>query len=127
MESNKHLFLPYEESLKLSEKGFDEECFGYYCYDTKKLMIGINMIKSSDIKKYKLGTFSPLIQQTIDWFEKNSYQYINYELNINDGLYKYYGICNIIDNYQFKEIYRTTAKSTKNLALLDVISFLLSK
>lgn len=67
----KQLFLPYELAVIAKEKGFDEECFGYYLQE-------ILHIKP----KYGFGNIlnAPLYQQIVDWFREkhNIWIYITF-------------------------------------------------
>jgi len=68
----KNLFVPYEISTKLKEKGFNEPCFASYDIDGENLMTNNDgsLGRNSEIL---YGIYTPLYQQAIDWFrEKHS-------------------------------------------------------
>ena len=69
----KHLFVPYEIALQLKEKGFDELCFGWWCwingnaaqyYDYK-----ISNSQLIELNNHFNNCSAPLYQQVIDWLE----------------------------------------------------------
>ena len=62
----KHLFVPYELAVKLKEKGFDENCFGFYTENLKLCSANLNNINRAD----KFYISAPLYQQVIDWFRE---------------------------------------------------------
>lgn len=63
-------FVPYEIAMKLKEKGFEEECFGFFSCGN----IGnCTLVKvKSDIQKiyYKRDCLAPTHQQIVDWFDE---------------------------------------------------------
>ena len=64
-----HLFIPYNESLKLKELGFDDPYFASYDSEGEDLMTNNDgsLGKNSTIK---YGVYSPLYQQAVDWLYK---------------------------------------------------------
>lgn len=59
-------FVKYEQSLKLKELGFDEECFGYYTGDKMHLVIRPSMSRINIPDSYVVT--APLYQQAFRWF-----------------------------------------------------------
>ena len=57
------LFLPFELATKLKEKGFAEDCLGFFTKEGK-LVISV-LGATSDVE-----TPTPLYQQVIDWFDE---------------------------------------------------------
>ena len=90
----KHLFVPYEEAIKLKELGFDEQCFGgYYPYKVAfELCIFQDENEESDHKNIILQ--APLFQQAFDWFREkyNLYYVIQPYDNIDTHGISYYFI-----------------------------------
>lgn len=70
----KNLFVSYELTQQLKEKGFNEESLGYY----QNGNLIINDLSNYELEKYNLGIGAPLYQQVIDWFreEKGIHLYI---------------------------------------------------
>lgn len=72
------LFIPYDLSVRISEAGFDEECFGWYNAETELIILHNSGIKpnglyNSGVKKqdlHKSKTLAPLYQQVIDWLRE---------------------------------------------------------
>ena len=61
------LFIPYEQSLKLKELGFNEECLIYYSSDNK---LQIGLLGKWSLEDLNKGTLAPLYQQAFKWFRK---------------------------------------------------------
>lgn len=77
-------FVPYNESLKLKELGFDEPCFGFYheiCEDNNKVncsgefqnMCGwvVGRENTNDLSSHDFIIVTPLYQQGFRWFRLN--------------------------------------------------------
>ena len=79
-------FLPYNLSLLAKKKGFDDECFGYYEQQSKKLIIYANnlplteeqkkrpLLYKTSIKNSTLPVWAfaaPLYQDIDDWLINN--------------------------------------------------------
>jgi len=86
----KHLFVSYELTLKLKEKGFDEECLGLYYKDGS---FAYN--PDSDV-----FVGAPLYQQVIDWFREKHNIYIEIKLGIRNNLLYIGEIYTIRDTYK---------------------------
>jgi len=85
----KHLFVPYELAVKLKEKGFDEECLGYFDVD-KGYTLGYYLCYREESFNSFLseGIAAPLYQQVLDWLrEKHD---IHIELPTGGHPKKYY-------------------------------------
>jgi hypothetical protein len=77
------LFVPYELSVKLKEKGFDEKCFGYYYNETRlsypqdreRDYFGITLFTNNFLKTHETPSFrlvaAPLYTQAFKWFRDN--------------------------------------------------------
>lgn len=63
----KDLFLNYEDSLFMKEKGFDEECFGFYD-QYKKLIISYSI--QLNILNNEIA--APLHSQAVQWILKKA-------------------------------------------------------
>ena len=61
------LFLNYEQSLKLKELGFNEECLGEYLSDGNFYILGKQDIYSSNFPGFKLRIKAPLYQQAFNF------------------------------------------------------------
>ena len=75
MSDLKHLFVPYELAVKLKEKGFNEDCFGYYSGDNPygELPNKLNIIKckqQESIDDLAGRCLAPIYQQVVDWFRE---------------------------------------------------------
>lgn len=96
-------FVDFEQSLKLKELGFNEECLGRYIFKTPELKWSLQLVIN---KNNVLGAVSsPLWQQAFDWFENNH----NLEGNIKscrEGENKYY-------YYSVNELYRPSTYRNK--------------
>lgn len=69
----KDLFVSYELALKLKEKGFDEECFGFYSKDGEfhyATAIGKLRTNISFEEAGMTEITAPLYQQVVDWFRE---------------------------------------------------------
>lgn len=75
----KHLFVPYELAVKLKEKGFDEECLGYYHEKMSGNPLTFiwedDMYPTSNSEMLRLSknsnvVMAPMYQQAIDWLFK---------------------------------------------------------
>jgi len=70
----KHLFVSYDLSLQLKEKGFDEPCFGRWEYFDIVNRLGVKLeqtnTSSQDAFSWQICS-APLYQQVTDWFEIN--------------------------------------------------------
>jgi hypothetical protein len=97
MKDLKELFVPYEIAVKLKEKGFKVDCFGYYWHDSNnelrasKPILAVNW---NDNDEYNKDTSAPLWQQVIDWLREE--KEINFEVHYFGGFGS--------DNYEFKII-----------------------
>lgn len=77
-------FLPYEQSLKLKELGFDEQCFGYYTGDKNHFVWRPDMLRRND----EYVVTAPLYQQVFDWFREEHGLHCEIE-KIRDNIYSY--------------------------------------
>jgi hypothetical protein len=68
MNSVKKEFVNYEQSLKLKELGFDEECFGYYTGDKMHLVIKPSMGRINVPDTYVVT--APTFSQSFRWFRE---------------------------------------------------------
>ena len=98
MENLKRLFVTYELALKIKEKGFNEDCFGYYSGDNPygELPNKLNIIKckqQESIDDLAGRCLAPTYQQITDWimFQKKLFIQIsngligyNFHINIKD-------------------------------------------
>ena len=64
----KEQFVPYELTKELINKGFAEECLGYYHASNNELII--NNIPNYSLEKDNLGIGAPLWQQVIEWLRE---------------------------------------------------------
>src|SRR5690606_34285503 len=101
-------FVPYELSVKLKELGFDEECFGWYDFETfKEANIKWSHCSNYDLNWSKLNCTAPLWQQAFDWFRDKGYGAF-VETWINGGVNKFRGrnsyaplfITDVFDTYE---------------------------
>jgi len=85
----KELFLPYELAIIARDKGFDDECFGWYDFELE-LRVSLSQNSKYGWDKSKKGSCAaPLYQQIVDWF-RNKYD-INIEMSRQDkGKYTAY-------------------------------------
>lgn len=60
-------FVPYDIANTLIDKGFKEDCLGYYEGRDNNLIC--RQVSFYELEKYNLGILAPLWQQVIDWFE----------------------------------------------------------
>lgn len=72
----KKLFVPYEIAKKLKEKGFDENCLGYYRNDSKTIFFSEFEINNDFILKNNYRFIAPLYQQVVDWLRDKHKLYI---------------------------------------------------
>ena len=61
----KEQFVPYEIANILIDKGFNENCLGYYESRDNRLICRDTSFY--ELEKYNLGILAPLWQQVIDW------------------------------------------------------------
>jgi len=61
----KELFVSYELALKLKEKGFNEECFGFYWKKSHIFVYEISDKRTNDSNYFG----APLYQQAVNWFD----------------------------------------------------------
>ncbi len=76
MSNIKDIFVSYQIAKQLKEKGFDEECFGYYNDDRQFCFIKISagIFDQSGIKNedcHRLNIIVPTHQQVLDWLREN--------------------------------------------------------
>jgi hypothetical protein len=58
-------FVPFEIADALLDKGFNEDCLGYYeSRDNKFICRDVSFY---ELEKYDLGILAPTLQQVIDW------------------------------------------------------------
>lgn len=81
-------FVNYEQSLKLKELGFDEECFGYYTGDKMHLVIRPSMSRINVPDSYIVT--APTFSQAFRWIRNN---YKRFKFNILYLENSYYGFC----------------------------------
>jgi len=86
----KHLFVPYKLALLAKEKGFDEDCVGYYLSKSElEPVIQANSNPNKDAPDWKNTISAPLYQQLIDWlFEKHDINIHHSLLGSEDTLIK---------------------------------------
>jgi hypothetical protein len=128
-------FVPYEIALKLKQNGFDEPCFGTYnsfgvfTRSNSEYPLDKNSVQLYDdlwleaIKPFghtpDMLCTAPLWQQVIDWLDKKEI-FCTADLDISDGLFKWYPKIKTIENYEFKVI-TLTPRGSKINALTDAI------
>jgi hypothetical protein len=83
----KEQFVSYEIAIKLKEKGFMEECFGFYYYDASFKKYRLVYKESSN--DYLNSINAPLWQQVIDWLREKHNIDISIELG---GKLKMYAV-----------------------------------
>jgi hypothetical protein len=70
----KHLFVPYELALQLKEKGFDEPCFGWWCWINGTAAHYYPYITNNqnliDLNNHPKNCSAPIYQQVISWLLK---------------------------------------------------------
>lgn len=71
----KEQFVPYEIANILIDKGFNENCLGYY--ESRDNMLICRDTSFYELEKYNLGILAPLWQQVIDWLESKHGVVIN--------------------------------------------------
>ena len=75
-------FVPYELALKLKELGFDEECFGWYDFETfKEANIKWSHCSNYDLNWSKLNCTAPLWQQAFDFIREKYNTVVNFHCN----------------------------------------------
>jgi hypothetical protein len=80
----KHLFVTYKIAKQLKEKGFVEECFGYY--NGRLLQInGMEILHELSLSD--INTDAPLYQQVVDWFREKHKLFI--EVRCWNNLYSF--------------------------------------
>ena len=103
----KHLFVPYELSVKLKEKGFDEDCIAYYDVEDGNALKPIPM--GQEINAFRSNTNSlmvatPIYQQVVDWL---------YEKGVSLELYS----CDMGKN--FNHVIRKVGRNLYEIKALD--------
>lgn len=106
----KHLFVPYGIALKLKQKGYREECFGYFYQEVSQFDSWSITFPQTPFKRWysKTLVLAPTYQQLIDWFDKKNI-YISVEpVGHSDYTLKYYcyGILGVDCNQGKHEINR---------------------
>lgn len=103
----KKLFIPYDLSVKLKEKGFQEPCFGYYNKAFKKDALGFSFIEKHKFHKNsndKSFPSAPTYDQVIDWFiTKHKIQLKVVAMDF-EGTVKWYYECQDIRLYKSPHI-----------------------
>jgi len=61
----KDQFVNFDIAIKLKELGFNEECFGYYCYYTQ------NVVIPDQLDAGNRACIAPLWQQVTEWIKLN--------------------------------------------------------
>jgi hypothetical protein len=92
-----NLFVSYEIALLAKEKGFNEECFGYYNENNKEVYLwNDNEIRKERTNSWfinlegecpkmnKGGCTAPLYQQLLDWFREKYVIDVNIHLNMKN-------------------------------------------
>jgi hypothetical protein len=83
-------FIPYEQTLKLKELGFDEPCFGNYKKTHKELEKSFYCYNSDYVDYNEDYIAAPLYQQAFRWFrEKSKLQHMLWSGKINTVFYGY--------------------------------------
>lgn len=90
MRDLKYLFVPYELSVKLKEKGFNDDCFGYYSGDNPygELPNKLNIIKckqQESIDDLAGRCLAPIYQQITNWLRENYDLIVSVDI---DGIYE---------------------------------------
>lgn len=68
----KHLFMPYDLSLKAKQLKFNELCFGFYAGSSSTLPIEMMNCKNDEWgTKSKSICTAPIYQQIVDWLREN--------------------------------------------------------
>lgn len=98
MKNLKELFVPYELAVKLKEKGFNEDCFGYYSGDNPygELVDKLNIIKCKQLESVDdlAGRcLAPTYQQAHNWLMINRKLFIE----ISNGIMGYNWHINRVD------------------------------
>jgi hypothetical protein len=111
----KHLFVPYELALLAKEKGFNENCLGYFD-EQNNLRMGLTYFNSSKHAQ----AVAPLYQQLVDWFDEVYNIRIDWQHSESTGKYKY-AIRELIDGKWVKQFNATSefTKEERNLKSLQ--------
>lgn len=130
----KELFLPYELAKLLSKKQFDAPCIAKYTYDKKQNISWLSIKEQSidfildqqlygklvnyntPIYKSEGSISAPLYQQVIDWLDKKEI-FVEYTLDLSNGLFEYYGEIYVIIDYNKTSTYKSNPQPTKIKAL----------
>lgn len=64
----KEQFVPYDIANTLIDKGFKEDCLGYYEGRDNNLIC--RQVSFYELEKYNLGILAPLWQQCLEWLER---------------------------------------------------------
>lgn len=66
----KNLFVPYELAFKLSEKGFNDKCIGFFRDERLifPVITGDHLVDNEFFKGLPLMIAAPLFEQVINWF-----------------------------------------------------------
>lgn len=90
MKNIQEQFTPCEQSLKLKELGFDEECLMYYD-ENKIIKYCPHWFNNSNLINSDINISAPLWQQVFDWFREEYNIDSNIEpLGINKRFYSIY-------------------------------------
>lgn len=60
-------FVPFEIADALLDKGFNEDCLGYY--ESRNNTLIVSTMSFYELEKYNLGILAPTFQQVIDWIK----------------------------------------------------------
>lgn len=100
----KNIFLPEDLSFQLKEKGFREDCFGYYqSKDISYVEKGLKFGSAKHIGNHNIYDdficSAPLYQQVVDWFRDNHNLAIIVAPSLNLG--KFYMNITYINNIEW--------------------------
>jgi len=124
----KEQFVIYEIALKLKELGFDELCFGWWCWINGSVASFYNYKISNpqliELNNHKNNCSAPLYQQVIDWF-REKYDY-NLEIRRNWPKLKYFYT---IDHPTLREVSKATYNysEAREQAILKAIEIIQKK
>lgn len=81
-----HLFVSWELSKQLKDKGFDEKCLGYYNWKGKFYFMTMGLSNSDAEQALPEGTVAaPIYQQVVDWFREKHDTVVLVNRDIHSG------------------------------------------
>ena len=115
-------FVPYEIAIKVREKGFLNDCFGFYYYDGSNKRYQVVYKESSE--DYAITINAPLWQQVTMWLDGKEI-FCNADMRIEDGLFKWYPVIKTVRDYEQVTL-ELKPRGKKIDALTDVIEYALT-